>query len=176
MGHGTHMNVSYHTYEWVTAHIWIVVSHTNDAYHIQTIHLILNESRHTDKWVTAYIWMSHATHVNESRKHTDLITTQGLPWVRVPTLNHVTHLGHIRMSHVTHMSHIYEWVTSHTWATSHTYDTRIVMSSRAYSNVPYEWVTWQIDASCHTWMSHITHIRYFSRPSMCQLCTSLCKR
>jgi len=50
----THSYESRHTYEWVTAHIWMS----------QGTHM--NESRHTYEWVRAHIWMSHGTHMNES--------------------------------------------------------------------------------------------------------------
>ena len=49
MSHGTYMNESRHTYEWVwvTSHIWM----SHGTY--------MNESRHIYEWVSAHIWMSH---------------------------------------------------------------------------------------------------------------------
>jgi len=47
MSHGTHMNESWHTYEWVMAHIWM--SHGTH----------MNESCHTYEWVMEHIWMCH---------------------------------------------------------------------------------------------------------------------
>jgi len=91
MSHGTHMNESYHTYEWVTSHIWM--SHVTH----------MNESCHTYEWVMAHIWMSHGTHMNESCD-----TYEWDTW-------------HIWMSPVTHMDesgHTCEWVTLQHTATS----------------------------------------------------------
>jgi len=80
------MNASWHTYEWVMAHIWM--SHGTHV----------NESCHTCEWVMAHIWMSHGTHVNASR-HTCAEV-----------------MVHIRMSHGTHMNeswYTYKWVMAH---------------------------------------------------------------
>ena len=56
--HVTHMNESYHTYEWVMSqamsHMWM--SHVTH----------MNESWRTYEWVMSHIWMSHVTHMNES--------------------------------------------------------------------------------------------------------------
>ena len=54
MRHGTHMNESWHTYEWVMAHIWM--SHGTH----------MNESWHTYEWDMSHIWMRHVTYMNES--------------------------------------------------------------------------------------------------------------
>jgi len=52
--HGTHVTVSWHTYEQMMCHIWM--SHVTH----------MNESCHTYEWVMSHIWMSHVTHMNES--------------------------------------------------------------------------------------------------------------
>ena len=76
MSHGTHMNESRHTYEWVRAHIWTsCVTHMNAyiAHKWVTVHIWMshgthmNESRHTYEWVRAHIWTSCVTHMNASR-------------------------------------------------------------------------------------------------------------
>ena len=103
MSHGTHMNESCHTYEWVMLHIWIShVTHMNEScrtYEWVMAHIWMSYVR-TYEWVMSHIWVSHVTHMNESC-HT-------YEWV----------LSHIWMSHVTRMNescHTYEWVISHVW-------------------------------------------------------------
>jgi len=54
MSHGTCMQESCYSYEWVMSHIWM--SHVTH----------MNESRHTYERVMSHIWMSHVTHMNES--------------------------------------------------------------------------------------------------------------
>jgi len=54
MSHVTHMDASYHTYEWVMSHIWM--SHVTH----------MNESCRKYGWVMSHIWMCHVTHMNES--------------------------------------------------------------------------------------------------------------
>jgi len=58
MSNGTHMNESWHTYEWVMAHIWI------------------RHGTHMNQWVMAHIWMSHGTNVNESWHTYEWVVTQ----------------------------------------------------------------------------------------------------
>jgi len=53
-GISTQMNESWHTYEWVTASIWM--SHNIHMY----------ESWHAAECVMQRVWMSHGTHMNES--------------------------------------------------------------------------------------------------------------
>ena len=83
MSHGTHMNESWHTYEWVMANIWMShiqyylysqvptpmshVAHMNESAPQQMSHVAhRNESWHLNKWVMSRIWMSHGTLTNES--------------------------------------------------------------------------------------------------------------
>ena len=55
MSHGTHMNESWYTYEWVMARIWM----SHDTH--------MNESWHTYEPIMAHIWMSHGPHKNGLR-------------------------------------------------------------------------------------------------------------
>jgi len=83
-----HMNVSYHTHECVTSHLWMRhVTH-------------MNASRHTYECVTSHIWMRHVTHMNESRHTYDCVTSH--LWLRLITRMNASY-------------HTYEWVMSHTW-------------------------------------------------------------
>ena len=88
----SHMNESWHTYEWVMAHIWM--SHGTH----------MNETWHTYEWVMAHTWMGRGTHTNE--------TWHAYDWV----------MAHIWTGHGTHewaMAHIwmytYKWVMAHIW-------------------------------------------------------------
>ena len=88
MSHGTHVNESWHTCEWVMAHMWM--SHGTQV----------NESWHTYEWVMAHVWMRHGTHMKES-------------W---HTYERVT--AHIWTNYGTHMNelwHTYKWVMVHKW-------------------------------------------------------------
>ena len=69
---GTHMNESWHTYEWVMAHrrhIWMSHgTHMNESWH--TYEWVMAHGRHiwmshgTHEWVMAHTWMCHGTHMN----------------------------------------------------------------------------------------------------------------
>jgi len=50
----TQMNESWHTYEWVMAHIGM--SHGTH----------MNGPSHTNQWIVSNIWISHGSHMNES--------------------------------------------------------------------------------------------------------------
>ena len=73
MGHGTHMNESWHTYWWVMENVWMShVTHMNGVmFHTWASHelwtrLHMNESWHTHEWVMAHTWISHGAHMNEA--------------------------------------------------------------------------------------------------------------
>jgi len=95
MSHGTRMNESCHTHEWVMSLMWLS----------QVTHM--NEWRHENDWAVSHIWIGHRTHVDES----------------CPTHQWVT--SHISMSrvcpehdeniHLNESCRTYEWVMSHTW-------------------------------------------------------------
>ena len=102
------MNMSCHTYEWNTSHIWM--SHAT----------LMNELRHTYKWVMPHIRMSHVRHTNESRH----IYEYFMPHTWMSHATHVnklhhTHgwiMPHIWMSHATHMDelhHTHGWIMPH---------------------------------------------------------------
>ena len=60
MSHVTHVNESWHAYEWVMSHTWMShVSHVT----------CMIESCHTCKWAMSHLWMCHGTHVKESHVH-----------------------------------------------------------------------------------------------------------
>ena len=88
MNHDTRMNESWHTYEWVMAHIWM--SHVTH----------MKESCRTCEWVVAHVRMSHGTHTKES------CHTHG--WV--PSHMWIRHVSHMNVS-----CHTCEWVVSHIW-------------------------------------------------------------
>ena len=61
---GTHMNESWHTYEWVMAHIWM--SHgTHMCDHVAH-----------RSWVLSHVWVSHVTHMSESRDTCEWVMSQ----------------------------------------------------------------------------------------------------
>ena len=67
MSHVTHMNESWHTYEWVMSHIW--TSHvTNSACGLNHSIVVVTplHSHHTYERVMSHIWTFHVTHMNES--------------------------------------------------------------------------------------------------------------
>ena len=68
-----HMNVSYHTHECVTSHLWMRhVTH-------------MNASRHTYEWVTSHLWLRHVTPMTASHHAYECV------------------ISHVWMSHVPHM-------------------------------------------------------------------------
>ena len=128
MCHVTHMNESYHTYEWIMSHIWM--SHATH----------MNESCHTYEWDTTHIWMSHVTHMNESY-HT-------YEWV----------ISHIWMSHVTCMHescHVYVRVKQHICCNTYVackdnlFQSESCFSSKCYT---YEWVIWMSKVNTYEWV------------------------
>jgi len=89
MSHGTHMNESWHTYEWVM-YFKSELKKLKPVWMSHVTHM--TELWHTYEWVVAHIWMSHGTK----------------EWV----------MAHMWMSHGTHMNeswHTYEWVMAHIW-------------------------------------------------------------
>ena len=69
MRHVTHINESWHTYEWVMSHTWTSpTTHEWVMSHIWMRHnTLMNESCHTYEWVMSHIWMSHVTHTKWMR-------------------------------------------------------------------------------------------------------------
>jgi len=86
MSHGTHMDLTFHTYARVTSRIWgfshlRLLSFEWVMWHIRLSHVThMNESCHTYGWVMSHTWMSHVTHMNESC-HT-------YEWVMAPIILH----------------------------------------------------------------------------------------
>ena len=114
MSHVTHMNESWHTYEWVMSHIrmshvtpWIIHAHNRV---VNCVANLSNESRHTYKWVMAHTWMSHVTPTNESRQ-----TANRVPY-RITCMNASSHTW---ASHDTQKTESWHTRISHEWATTH---------------------------------------------------------
>jgi len=100
MSHITYMDESWHTFEWVMAHIWM--SH---ATHMNTH---TNESCHTYAWVMSHIQealprvrvpMTSLTYMNESYRPCEMVTSHIQNKCRVMNL-HIT-TWHVSMSHAT---------------------------------------------------------------------------
>jgi len=78
--------------------------------HIWMSHVTrMNESCHTFEWVMSiyecvmsHVWMSHVTRMNESRHTYEWVTSH----IRMSHVAHIriSHVTHISMSHVTHMN------------------------------------------------------------------------
>jgi len=114
-GHGTHINESWYTYEWVMAHTWRSAScHTYHIWygHVKHMtewpchihkwvieHTIDSLMRHTPsyEWVMVHIWMSHGTHMNESwhsiMRHTPSCVCHD-SFICVPWLIHMCTMTH----------------------------------------------------------------------------------
>ena len=119
---GTHMNESWHTYEWVMTHVW--TSHGP----------LENESWHTYKWVMAHVWMSHSTRMNES----------WLTWEWVMSTSTLSHgrrmneswhtyawvMSRVRMSHI-------KWILSHGTRMTFWHGTRMNMSKQTYYSTTF---------------------------------------
>jgi len=107
MSHVTHVNASYHRYEWVMSHMWMRhIAHINGSCHryVKVVYMSLiwmshttrtNESCRTCEWVMSHIWMSHVAHTNESC-HRYKCSYHRYEWV----------ISHVWMHHVTHMNEL----------------------------------------------------------------------
>ena len=143
MSHSTHMNESWRTYEWVMAHLWM--SHGTH----------MKESWHTYEWVMAYIWMSHVTHIHGKwHTHTRVLA---LLWIRHGTpMNTSWHtyeyvMAHIWIRHGTPMNTswlTYEYVMAHLWIR---HGTHMNTSWHTYELRPATY----IDVSLHTCTHHL---------------------
>ena len=106
MSHSTHINESCQAYEWVMAHIWIRrETCINESWR--------HETWHTYEWVMAQIWIRHGTHMNTSRDMAHI-------WIRHDPLSSIR-LQCTRgerssfFKHIYELCHAYEWFISH-WA------------------------------------------------------------
>jgi len=105
------MEASFHTYEWVMAHI--CTSHVTPGMYDMSRNLWISHvmhmdvSVHTYRWVRAHIWTSHVTH-RRLRHGQALINALSM---YVCTLKCKWFTSHI---HVTHTCHTYEQVMSQT--------------------------------------------------------------
>ena len=97
------MHKSYHTYEWVMAHIWM--SHVTH----------MNETCHTYECVVPHIWMRHVTRMNETchtyERHIHI-------W-----MSHATRMNESYHTYATH-----KWGTSHVWQIWRSHGTHIYRS------------------------------------------------
>jgi len=107
MSHSEHINESWHTYGWITSHIWS--EHINESWHTYGTHM--DESRHTCHG-THESWHTYGTHMDESR-HT--------------LMSHGTHMKWTYQRVMAHIWHTYGWITSHmswhTWVMAHIWHT-----------------------------------------------------
>jgi len=168
MSHGTHMNESWRTYEWVMAHIRMshvtyqcVITHANKVHkHMQqTTHgayescrvcmshvTHVNESWHTYEWLMTHIWMSHGAHTNESCHM--WMRNNTFEWVyrQVQQTMHGVYESyqHTWMSHVTHECNIIE--LCQIWMSSVAYE-RVI--APWMSHVRFEWVLSHMNESLH---------------------------
>jgi len=131
------MNESWHTYEWVMAHIWMSHgTHMNDV----STHMI---------WVMAHIWVSHGTRINESC-HTHEwceCTYESLhifEWVKAHIWrSHGTRTkesNHTTATYCTTLQHIictFEWVKAHVWISVYTHIW--IMRDDVYSHHLFVW-------------------------------------
>jgi len=142
--HITHMNVSHHTYEWVTSHVWMShIPRMNEPHHTYEYITPPTSIRHVSQKIPApQTRMGHVTDMNESHHTHECITS--------PTwLCHVTQTiptSHIWKSHVTNTNE-----------SCHTKDTLELGHTRKWmSHHTYGWVY----VTPHTWMSHVTHVTH----------------
>ena len=85
--HGTLMNASWHTYEFVMAHMW----------------MRQKELFRADAYVMASVWMRRSTHINESWGIHEQIMTH--IW-----MNRSAHMKESWRTYAWIMAHTYEWV------------------------------------------------------------------
>jgi len=193
MSRGTHMNESWHTYKWVTAHTWIckifimlcfrswVMAHTWMSH--GTTHM--NGSWHAYEWVLAHVYISHGTHIDVSCQ-----TDGWVMWHAHAHLNDVIFQVCVCvMSHGTHMNeswhNAHEWVLAHIWM-SHTYEwvmaQRIWMSHGTHMNEShiwirhtYEWATHMNESRTLEWchISSALHIYIYIYIYICHIPSSL---
>jgi len=171
MNHVTHVNESWHTYEWNRSHIWMShVTHMNESCRKYTPFL---ELRFTDFWVKPHIRMSRTTHI--------------VPHMCGLSLKSESHSWHTHSWHVTHSwqwhmnesyhtyrppqtdfwvisesCHTYEWVDSfvfvsclvHMCVTTHSY---VTVTNEWHVTNEYVTNEWHMNESYHTWMRHDTN-------------------
>jgi len=179
MSHGTHMNESWHTYEYNVS-VWFRLAQQYRDY------TYTYESCLRYEWVMAHAWRSHGTYGSEIHVSDVPLLRAILRVMSHISMSHVTHtneschtyewvMSYIWMSHVTHMSescHAHEWVMSHIRMghgtdmneSCHTYEwgmSQIQISQATHLNTSrhtYGWVMSNI------WISHVT---------MCTICVAI---
>ena len=142
------MNESWHTYQWVMAHIAM-----SPDTHINACH----QTRHSP------VSMSHGTRMNESCPSYQSVICPTYEWVMANiSTSHGTRLNEswqtyqrvtvcVRMNHVHHING-YEWVMSHMNESCPIW----------MSHAPYEWVMSHMNASCRIWIMSIISISHMS--------------
>jgi len=156
--HSTHMNESWHTYEWIMAHTYEAWIRQRPAQHTNESDTDMNETWQIYEQVMAHTWMSHGTrmrlmheggyhackhmtrqHMNASSYECIIIWMHHSThlWIRHPhAMNAPCHayvISRIRMRHVTH--------TKESWPVVH-----MILFLRMYE-------------PCHAYkcMCHVTH-------------------
>jgi len=146
MSHGTHMNESWHTDEWVMHDfVMVVLSHRRMSHGIHT-----NESWHVGGWVMAHRWMRQAwSHYGR------VITRKNVSWHM-----HEWVIAHTWMSHGTHMNeswHIDERVMACWWMSHGTQmnatHRNALWSSYYYMRDSFDLVPWLIHLYAMTSLS-----------------------
>jgi len=130
MSHGTHMDESWHTYEWVYTYIYVCIHRHTEAY--------VRSGCSTNEWVMLHIRMSHDTRMNE---YTHIYTYVNTGTPRFTCAVAATHMNESCCT--------YEWVMAHISMSIHIY-TQIF--TQAHWGVLAQWLQ-------HTWISHVTHMR-----------------
>jgi len=146
MSHGTHMNESWHTDEWVMHDfVMVVLSHRRMSHGIHK-----NESWHVGGWVMAHRWMRQAwSHYGR------VITRKNVSWHM-----HEWVIAHTWMSHGTHMNeswHIDERVMACWWMSHGTQmnatHRNALWSSYYYMRDSFDLVPWLIHLYAMTSLS-----------------------
>jgi len=144
ISHGTHVNESWHTCEWVMSHIWM--SHVTH----------LNESQHTWMRYATYtnrsgqnmcLWLSHVTHSNESCHVTHMNVSVSHIW-----------MGQVEMFVCCHNPWLYflnESCHTHESVLSHMWRRRVTLLNVSCPTCKYFCDTVNESCHAHEWvMSH----------------------
>ena len=140
--------MSHVTYEWVTHHMWISLSHMSESCHICMSHVAYNMIHVTyQKKImdhSFHLWMIYITY------------EWGMP--------HLSEPCHIYMSHVT-----YTWVVSLTHTHRSWCPPVCMLQSGVNEACSHIWRSHvaHANASCHIWMSHVTHMNASRRTYEC---------
>jgi len=132
MSHGTHVNESWHTREWVMAHTWI--SHGT---HIHVTCLLVRLYG-MSRWVMAHTWMSHGTDIHVSWHTCECVMSQ--KWMSHGTHKHESlYFPTWKMVRAVgcragkcDMSHMNEWWNTHEWVMAHARMSQVTHMNETY--------------------------------------------